>query len=89
MTVIQKRTDNPVAHLTDEDIEAIGRELDSLREEVFASLGEEDAQYIRRVIKAQRLLEMGSRGVLLFAWFPPAWVAGTAGLSVAKILENM
>ncbi len=89
MTVIQKRTDNPVAHLTEADIEAIGRELDALRAEVFASLGEADAAYIRRVIRAQRLLEMGARGVLLFAWFPPAWVLGTAGLSVAKILENM
>jgi linoleoyl-CoA desaturase len=89
MTVIQKRDDNPVAHLTEADIEAIGRELDALREEVFASLGEADAAYIRRVIKAQRLLEMGARGVLLFAWFPPAWIVGTAGLSVAKILENM
>ena len=27
--------------------------------------------------------------VLLFSLFPPAWWAGTAGLSVAKILENM
>ncbi len=89
MTVIQKRTDNPVAHLSEADIEAIGRELDALRAEVFASLGEADAAYIRRVIRAQRLLEMGARGVLLFAWFPPAWVLGTAGLSVAKILENM
>jgi NADPH-dependent stearoyl-CoA 9-desaturase len=89
MTVIQKRDDNPVAHLTEADIEAIGRELDAIREEVFASLGQADAAYIRKVIKAQRLLEMGSRGVLMFAWFPPAWILGTAGLSVAKILENM
>jgi linoleoyl-CoA desaturase len=89
MTVISKRADNPVAHLTQADIESIGAELDALREEVFASLGEADAAYIRTVIKAQRLLEPGSRGVLLFAWFPPAWLVGTAGLSVAKILENM
>ena len=41
------------------------------------------------VIKAQRRLELGSRAVLLFSLFPPAWLAGTAGLSVAKILENM
>ena len=59
MTVIQKRTDNPVAHLTDADIEAIGRELDALRDEVFATLGEEDAAYIRRVIKAQRAARDG------------------------------
>ena len=89
MTVIQKRADNPVAHLTPEDVEAIGHELDALREEVFASLGEQDAAYIRKVIRSQRMLELASRGVLLFAWFPPAWIVGTAGLSVAKILENM
>ena len=27
--------------------------------------------------------------MLLFSAFPPAWVVGTAGLSVAKILDNM
>jgi NADPH-dependent stearoyl-CoA 9-desaturase len=27
--------------------------------------------------------------VLLFSLFPPAWLVGTAGLSLAKILENM
>jgi linoleoyl-CoA desaturase len=89
VTVIQKRPDNPVAHLSPADIEAIGAELDALRAEVFAGLGEADAAYIRRVIRAQRALELGSRGVLLFAWFPPAWLLGTAGLSVAKIVENM
>src|SRR5687768_17814282 len=42
-----------------------------------------------RVIDVQRKLELGSRAVLLFSKFPPAWVLGTVGLSVAKILENM
>ncbi|MGH3336241.1 MAG: fatty acid desaturase family protein, partial [Nocardioides sp.] len=37
----------------------------------------------------QRTLEVGSRIVLLASIFPPAWVVGTAGLSVAKILDNM
>ena len=37
----------------------------------------------------QRKLELVSRGVLLFSIFPPAWLVGTAGLSVAKIMENM
>ena len=37
----------------------------------------------------QRKLELASRAVLLFSLFPPAWLVGTAGLSVAKILENM
>ncbi|GAA4587103.1 linoleoyl-CoA desaturase [Actinoplanes octamycinicus] len=89
MTTLQRLEDNPIAHLTAEDIEAIGRELDAIRDEVIAARGERDAAYIRRVIKVQRSLEMGSRAVLLFSLFPPAWIVGTAGLSVAKILENM
>ncbi|WP_084037473.1 fatty acid desaturase family protein [Haloechinothrix halophila] len=80
---------DPTAHLSDADIENIGKELDALREQVIASRGERDAAYIRRVIEAQRKLELGSRAVLLFSLFPPAWLAGTAGLSIAKILENM
>jgi len=89
VTTLQRKDVNPIAHLTAEDIEAIGRELDAIRDEVMASRGARDAAYIRRVIKIQRSLELGSRVVLLFSLFPPAWLAGTAGLSVAKILENM
>ncbi|MDP5184899.1 acyl-CoA desaturase [Blastococcus sp. BMG 814] len=89
MTVLQKKPDNPIEHLSPEDIELIGKELDTIRQEVRDSLGEDDAKYIRTVIDVQRKLELGSRAVLLFSKFPPAWVLGTAGLSVAKILENM
>ncbi|NNM46542.1 acyl-CoA desaturase [Knoellia sp. DB2414S] len=80
---------DPAGHLSAEDIEALGAELDALRQEVLDSRGASDAAYIRKVLKWQRGLEMGSRAVLLFSLFPPAWFVGTAGLSVAKILENM
>ena len=83
MTSLQRKDVNPIAHLTAEDIEAIGRELDAIRDEVMASRGARDAAYIRRVIKVQRSLELSSRVVLLFSLFPPAWLAGTAGLSIA------
>ncbi|WP_018252890.1 fatty acid desaturase family protein [Salinispora mooreana] len=89
MTVMQRKPVNPIAHLTAEDIEVIGRELDAIRDRVMADLGERDARYIRRLIRTQRRLELGSRAVLLFSLFPPAWIIGTAGLSIAKILENM
>jgi linoleoyl-CoA desaturase len=89
MTVITKKPDNAIARLTAEDIEEIGRELDAIRQSVMESRGAADAAYIRRVIKTQRYLELGSRAVLLASFFPPAWVVGTAGLSVAKILDNM
>jgi len=77
------------AHLSVADVEAIGVELQALREVVMSSLGEADARYIRRVIATQRGLELAGRGLLLGALFPPAFVAGTAALGVAKILENM
>ncbi len=89
MTVLQKKAANPIGHLSPEDIEEIGRRLDDIRAEVVASRGASDAAYIRKVISVQRKLELGSRAVLLLSIFPPAWLIGTAGLSVAKILENM
>ena len=93
MTTIQKKPRigqvNPIAHLTNDDLELIAKELDDIRQSVIDSRGESDARYIRRVIKTQRSIELGSRVVLLASLFPPAWVVGTAGLSVAKILENM
>src|SRR3954452_2316809 len=89
MTALQKKSENPIAHLSAEDIEIIGKQLDTIRQEVRDSLGADDATYIRTVIDVQRSLELGSRAVLLASMFPPAWVVGTVGLSVAKILDNM
>ncbi|WP_433331184.1 fatty acid desaturase family protein [Spirillospora sp. CA-294931] len=71
------------------DYEAIGRELDLLRADVTADLGERDAAYIRRIIALQRTLEVAGRLMLMASSRRPAWIAGTATLSVAKILENM
>src|SRR3712207_9267327 len=89
MTVLQKKAVNPIEHLTPEDVELIGKELDEIRQGVMDSRGESDARYIRRVIDVHRKIELGSRAVLLASGFPPAWIAGTIGLSIAKILENM
>ena len=89
MTALQNKSTTAIAHLNPENIEDLGRELDAIRQQVLDTRGERDARYIRTVIKSQRSLEAGSRLVLLFSLFPPAWLIGTAGLSVAKILENM
>jgi fatty acid desaturase len=79
----------PTAHLSEVDIKDLGRELDLIRDEIAAGLGEADARYIHRVIAAQRGLEAGGRTLLMVSILPPAWLAGTACLAVAKILENM
>ncbi|HWE55050.1 MAG TPA: acyl-CoA desaturase [Acidimicrobiales bacterium] len=71
------------------DLEAFGAELDALRKSVLDDLGQSDVDYIRKVIKVQRSLAAGGRAVLFASFFPPAWLAGAAALSVSKILDNM
>ena len=44
MTVITKKPESAVHHLTPEDIEAIGRELDAIRQSVIDSRGEDHAK---------------------------------------------
>jgi NADPH-dependent stearoyl-CoA 9-desaturase len=70
-------------------LEALARELDDIGEAVRADLGARDRAYITRVIRAQRRLEVAGRGLLVGARFAPAAIAGTALLSLSKVLENM
>ncbi|MDO5635207.1 MAG: acyl-CoA desaturase, partial [Micrococcus sp.] len=77
------------AHLTDEQIAELGRELDAIRDEVIAQRGAADARYIRTVIRAQRLLELAGRGTIIATQGKRGWVAGVGMLAVAKIVENM
>ena len=89
MTAVRDESDQRLAGLTEAQVEQLGRELDDLREEVLAARGARDAAYIRRVIVVQRSLELGGRLLLLGSRSRPAWVLGTASLSLAKILDNM
>jgi len=75
--------------LTDADLDSLGEELDALRATFVADLGESDVAYMRKVIKSQRALEVAGRALLFAGFLPPAWLAGTAALSAAKILDNM
>src|SRR5512142_3113280 len=77
------------AHLSDGDVQTLGREFDRIRDEVLAARGQADARYIRRIVALQRGLEAGGRTALLVSLLPPAWLAGTSMLAGAKILENM
>jgi len=79
----------PLAHLTEQDLEALARELDAIGAETRADLGAPDAAYIRRIIAIQRGLEASGRGLLLLSRYGPALAGGTALLTVAKVLENM
>ncbi|WP_433593231.1 fatty acid desaturase family protein [Nocardia sp. CA-145437] len=88
MAILTETPEGPLV-LSVEQVEEIGRELDALRARVTADLGERDRDYIYKVIKAQRGLEIAGRGLLYLGFLPPFWLAGVAALSVSKILDNM
>src|ERR1700747_1597025 len=77
------------AHLTEADVEELARELDAIRTDIEESRGERDARYVRRTIQLQRALAAGGRIALMASRNKVAWVAGTAMLAAAKIIENM
>src|SRR3954447_13096429 len=81
--------ENPLHRLTAEQIEALGKEFDQLHDEVFDDLGDRDSRYIRSMIDMHRRLALGGRVLLVGSRFWPLCIAGTATLSLAKILENM
>jgi NADPH-dependent stearoyl-CoA 9-desaturase len=88
-TATDNEIENPLNRLTAEQIEELGREFDELHEEVKSNLGERDAAYIHGIINLQRRLALLGRVLLFGSRYRPFWAAGTATLSMAKILENM
>jgi linoleoyl-CoA desaturase len=89
MTASTTASVTPVCGLSEGDVEVLGGELEAIRQEVLESRGARDAAYIRRLIRTQRLLELGGRVALLASRRREAWLAGTAALTLAKILDNM
>jgi fatty acid desaturase len=76
-------------HLSSTDIEALGAELDLIRQDVEESLGANDARYIRRTIFFQRSLDAAARLLIAGSRSRVGWVVGTAALAYAKSVENM
>lgn len=78
---------NAYAHLSDEDIRDIGSRLAAIEKKHRESLGAKDSDYIKSLIRTQRLLDLTARAATLTS----STVAVPAGmmLGVAKILENL
>jgi NADPH-dependent stearoyl-CoA 9-desaturase len=81
--------ENPLRRLTPDQIEALGRELDELHEQVKTDLGDRDARYIRSMIALQRRLALIGRLELIASRWRIPWALGAGTLGMAKILENM
>ncbi len=73
-----------------EKLESFAKELDALRTETMAKVGDKDARYIRRLIGLQHCLEISSRILMVLGFISPAlWVLAVLMLATAKILDNM
>ncbi len=76
--------------LNTEQFENMAQELDAIRENAHKDLGQKDANYIRKIIRIQRILEITGRIVMVLGFFNYVyWIVGVVALSVAKILDNM
>jgi fatty acid desaturase len=67
--------------------QALGRDLDDLKARVFARLGKEDVQYVRRMNRTSRALEVVGRGLIHFSFEPVTFTAGVIALWLHKQLQ--
>ncbi|MDX5299746.1 MAG: hypothetical protein LPK85_12455, partial [Gammaproteobacteria bacterium] len=72
------------APLTREQFKLLEERMDAIRDEALADLGERDANYIRRIVRLQRSLEVAGRVMIPFSLTPIGFGLGVACLSVAK-----
>ena len=63
-------------HLSKEEVEELGRELDAIRQDIEESRNDDDAAYINRMIKIQRRLAAAGRITLFASKCKPAFWAG-------------
>jgi len=71
-------------------LDAFAKELDDIREDTMAKVGQKDADYIRKVIRVQRIMDLGGRLMIVLGFLHPIWwVFGVLSLGFAKILDNM
>ncbi|AOY86709.1 acyl-CoA desaturase [Marinobacter salinus] len=75
--------------MTEAQFSELEKDLNAIRDEVVADLGERDARYIRRIVRLHRTLEISGRAMMPFGIIPPVFIAATATLGIAKIIENM
>lgn len=72
------------------DFDAFASELDEIKKNTLAKVGQTDADYIRRIVRRQRYCEWSGRLLLVAGfWSPWFWAVGVLLLAVGKILDNM
>lgn len=69
--------------------EQLAADINEVKQETLAKVGNEDAAYIRKIEKVVRYSEVAGRVLLMMSYFPPCWFLGTFFLTLSKIMENM
>lgn len=73
-----------------QELDQFADELNELRERTMSKVGKADANYIRNLIRIQRLGDITGRIFIVLGFLHPAyWVIGVLALATAKILDNM
>jgi linoleoyl-CoA desaturase len=75
--------------LTPEQFNALQEELDALRADIEARIGQEDIHHIESMILIKDRLELAGRLLIHFSLDPVSWSLGVMSLSLSHILENM
>ncbi|GHI02738.1 fatty acid desaturase [Streptomyces cellostaticus] len=83
-----RTSDKPNPRLTLEQLDALARDLDAIREAVIADLGTRDAAHIRRMMRLQGRLELTGRALLYLGFLPPVWLAAVACLAISSLLNR-
>ena len=65
---IDTQIESPLAHLSEQQLDELGREFDAIRDRVMAELGDRDRRYIESMIEMQRRLAVLEREL-----FDPGW----------------
>jgi len=78
----------PATDAPDLRLQAFAAELDQIKADTMAQVGERDARYITRLLWFIRGLESVARGMLLGApWWPTFWL-GAVLLCISKVLQS-
>jgi fatty acid desaturase len=71
-------------------LDMFAQDLDQIRSNTMAKVGQKEADYIRHVILVQRIGEVLGRVLLVLGFLSSIWwIAGVLLLALSKILDNM
>ncbi len=75
--------------LSPEQFNALQEELDALRADIEARIGQADIDHIENIVLIKDRLELAGRLLIHFSLDPVSWSLGVMSLSLSHILENM